>query len=147
MCNEYRTYLADVVFKKVLHAQQSLLDLQNSISNIEQEMLRCRDTITNFNGHNVSTPSLENSESDSFEFTDDENELTEIYDIEESTGTFEMSDSTDRSNQIIQFQTIIDRVSFLEFDKIDYPGDKEIHGNTGVSNTSAFQRLKQKYLS
>jgi hypothetical protein len=139
MCSEYRTYLSDIVFQKILHAQRSLLDLQSSITNIEQELLRYRDTMENLNQRS-DTPSLENSDSFEFEFTDDE----EILSDDEGIFVNDVSEE-ETNNQIREYQTIIDKLSFLEFDKIDYPGDPPAQPRLS-EGSSAFERLKQKYL-
>ena len=63
---------------------------------------------------------------------------------------FENKYLNNRENRIQKYKSIIDKVSTLEFDKIDYPRNVE-HNAPGYSDasnaSSSFQRLKQKYLN
>lgn len=108
MCNEYRTYLSDIVYEQVLAAQAGLLQLQSSISSIEQEILKLQEYTSN---DFATTDSNESSEI-SFE-------LSDISSDEEYTPSDEMFENQyHRNTKISQYESIIERLSFLEFKKV-----------------------------
>lgn len=131
ICNEHRAYLADVIFDKMTQAQIALLEIQGSINNIEQELLKFQDRQHSYNIE------LDNSSDlviDISTSSDSDNELDDLDNI-----------------RVRQFKNIMNKLSSFEFDKIDYPISRlDYPISSGVvdvdDNSLAFERLKKKYL-